>query len=167
MPLLSPAQRAQLQVWLNETGELLVDTYQPRSGGGGTGYFVRTVDQLEALIAKQRWPKLVLAIFRRLQYPLRGLADEAMLAQALKQIPEGEWFHLVSLDHYFPDECRWCGDGETHEKMRQAFREVAGQRVGFGRNPFDKDSDWVYHTPEEAMALDFERRGDHYECIST
>jgi hypothetical protein len=166
MPLLSPSQRGRLEEWLNETGELYVDVYLPHSGGGGTGYFVRTVNQLEELIAKQRWHKLVLAVFRRLQYPLRGVANEAMLAQALVQVPEREWFHLVSLDHYYPDECWWCGSGDTHEEMRQAFREVAGQRVGFGRDPFDKDSDWIYQTADEVMALYFNRRGDHYEAVS-
>lgn len=165
MPLLSPEQRGRLQNWLNETDELHVDVYRPRSGGSGVGYFVRRVDELEDLIAKERWPHLVLAIFRRIQYPLRGVADEAMLAQALSQIPEGEWFHLVSLDHYYPEECHWCGSGDTHEEMRQAFRKITGQRVGFGRNPFDRDSDWIYQTPDEVMNLDFERHGNHYEIV--
>ena len=162
MALLSQEQRRQLQDWLNENGELHVDVYLPRSGGSGRGYFVRSVDDLEELITKQSRPKLALAVFRRLQYQLRGVADEGMLAQALRLIPEGEWFHLVSLDHYYPDECHWRGSGDTHEEMQQAFREVAGQRVGFGRNPFDKDTDWIYKTPNEAMSLDFERDENHY-----
>jgi hypothetical protein len=166
MNLLSQEQRAQLQDWLNETGELHVDVYLPR-GGGGTSYFVRSVGELEELIMKQKWPKVALAVFRRLQYPLRGVADEAMLAQALTQIPDGEWFHLISLDHYYPEECHWCGEGDSHKEMRQIFHQLAGQRVGFGRNPFDKNSDWIYRTPDEVMALDFERRGDCHELVCT
>jgi hypothetical protein len=39
--LLSDQQRGQLNQWLAESGELYLDLYLLRSGGGGIGFFVR------------------------------------------------------------------------------------------------------------------------------
>src|SRR4051794_23148163 len=124
MSALTPQQLKQLQDWLSETGELYVDVYRPHSGGSGTAYLVRSASDVEALIAKQTWPELVVTVFRRLQYPLRGIADDALLAQALQQTRDGEWFHFVSLDDYYPSPCSWRGSGSTHAELRQEFHEI-------------------------------------------
>ncbi|SPE59684.1 hypothetical protein SBV1_340051 [Verrucomicrobia bacterium] len=164
MALLSLERRQRLENWLSATGELCVHLYLPHSAGSGTNYLVRTVNELEELIAKQTWDELDLAIFRRLQYPLRGAANEAMLEQALRQIADGECFELVWLEHYYPEEYWRFATGDTHHEMREAFREAAGEQVGFGRDPCDGYSDWIYRTPDEVMVLHYELRGDHYEA---
>jgi hypothetical protein len=160
MPALTPQQRTQLQAWLSEIGELYVDVYRPHSGGSGTGYFVRSVEAVETLISDQTWPELVVTVFRRLQYPLRGVADDALLAQALQQTRDGEWFHFVSLDDYYPSSCSWRGSGSTHAELRQEFREIIGQRVGIGRDPFDGDETWIHSTPSEVMVVRREREAE-------
>jgi hypothetical protein len=111
------------------------------------------VAEIEELLAKQTWPEVVVHIFRRVQYPLRGVADEKLLAKALGQIPEGEWFHFVSLDYYYPSKCRWCGSGNSHSELRQAFTEIVGQQVGIGYDPFDRDDSWMSKSPDEVMIL--------------
>src|SRR5947208_6004766 len=100
MPTLTPERRAKFQEWLSENGELCVDIYLPKSGGGGTQYFVRSVGEFEALISEQTWRELVVTVFRRLQYALRGIADESLLAQALQQIPDGQWYTIVVMENY-------------------------------------------------------------------
>lgn len=162
--LLSSEKREQLQKWLAETGELCVDVYLPHSGGGGTGYFIRSIEQLEELVTRQTWRELVVTVFRRLQYPLRGIADASLLGRGLQRIPEGEWYTIVLLEDYFyPHQPSWTGSGNSHAEFRQEFLEVTGRRVGIGQNPFDKDDSWIRSTPSEAMVLDFKRQGDHYE----
>lgn len=154
---LTPQQETQLREWLSETGELYVDVYRPHSGCSGTAYFVRSPSELETLIREHTASELVMTIFRRLQYPLRGVADDTLLAQALQQTPDGEWFHIVSLDDHYPSPCSWRGSGSTHAELRQEFREIVGQRVGIGRNPFDGDETWIHSTSNEFMVLRHKR----------
>lgn len=162
--LFSAKQHKQLEKWLCETGELYIDLYLPKSAGGGTGYFLKSLEQLAELISKQTWHELVVTVFRRLQYPLRGVADESLLERGLQQIPEGEWYTIVLLENYFyPHQPNWWGNGNSHAEFRQEFSEVLGRRVGIGHNPFDKDDTWIFSTPDEAMVLYFKRIGDHYE----
>jgi hypothetical protein len=164
MPMFTIQRYATLQQWLSENGELCVDVYLPKSAGGGRQYFVRSVEDLEALIASETWRELVVTIFRRLQYPLRGVADNSLLERSLKMISEGEWYTIVLLENYFyPSEPRWPGSGNSHAEFRQEFSEVIGHRVGVGQNPFDKDDTWISKTSDEAMVLYFKRDGDHYE----
>jgi hypothetical protein len=161
--LFSAQQHEQLQKWLVETGELYVDIYLSHSGGGGTDYFVRSVDQLEELVSRQTWPELVVTVFRRLQYSLRGVADESLLERGLQSIPEGEWFTVILLEDYFyPSEPSWRSNGNSHAEFRQEFSEVMGRRVGIGQNPFDKDDSWIRSTPDEALVLSFKRDGGRY-----
>jgi hypothetical protein len=163
--LLSSQQHEQLKKWLMETGELYIDLYLVHGGGSGTGYFVKSLEDLAELISKQTWSMLAVTIFRRLQYSLRGLADESLLERGLQQVPEGEWYTIVLLEDYaYPHEPRWCGCGDSHAELRKEFSEVLGRQVGIGQNPFDKDDRWIYATPDEAMVLYFKRNVDHYEA---
>jgi hypothetical protein len=164
MAILRPDQRTKLEEWLAENGELCVDIYLPKSAGGGTQYFVRSVRDLEALISEQTWRELVVTVFRQLQYPLRGIADESLLARALREFPGGEWYTIFLLEDYcYPSRLRICGSGDTQAELRQEFSEVLGHRVGIGRNPFDYDDTWIQSSPDEAMVLYPQRCGDHYE----
>lgn len=138
--MLTPERRRQVEEWLAETGELYVDIYVPHSAGGGTPYFVRSVDEIDELMVEPKWPELVVTVFRRLQYPLRGVADDNLLAEALQQIADGDWFHFVSLEDYYPSPCVWCGSGNTHAELRQEFSEVVGKRIGIGKSPSDEDN---------------------------
>jgi hypothetical protein len=163
---LSSGQREKLQQWLRETGELCVDVYIPKSGSSGTGYFLRSIMELEELISKQAASTLAITIFRRLQYPLRGMANESMLGEALKLFPDGKWYTIISLDDYYPSEHRLSGSGDTQAELLKEFAEVIGQRIAIGVNPFDENDDWIYRSPDEAMVLYFNRRGDRYEIES-
>lgn len=164
MPVLTPEQSTKLEKWLTESGELCVDVYLSKGGGGGNQYFVRSLSDLEALISEQKWQELVVTVFRRLQYPLRGVADDSLLAQALQEIPDGQWYTIVILENYcYPSHPLLCGSGDSHAELRQEFSAVLGQRVGIGRNPFDYDDTWIQSSPDEAMVLYLRRCGERYE----
>jgi hypothetical protein len=158
MPILAPTQREQLQNWLSEIGELYVDVHRPHSGSSGTAYFLLSVDELETLVVDETSPELVVTVFRHLQYPLRGVADSSLLAQALQQIPDGEWFHIVSLEDRFPSPCWWRGSGNTHRELRDDFGEVLGQRVGIGQDPFDRHPTPFHFSPDEVLVFTRERK---------
>ena len=164
MPALSPYQRSELEEWLREPGELCVDIYLPKSGGGGNQFFVRSVDDLEALISGQTWRELVVTVFRRLQYPLRGIADDSLLTRALQEIPDGQWYTILLLEDYcYPRRPAFCGSGDSHAELRKEFSEVLGRQVGIGRNPFDYDDKWLQSSSEDAMVIHLQRYQDHYE----
>src|SRR5437867_12276273 len=115
----SSAQRETLQNWLSETGELYVDLDLWRNCNGP--FLLRSVDDLEELIAKQTWPHIVVRVFRHLQYPLRGIADNAMREQALKLFPM--YYSIVSLDDYYPSPVVWLGSGNTATEFLAEFSE--------------------------------------------
>lgn len=83
LSLFLPQHLAVLNDWLTETGELYVDVYWPHSGNSGTAYFIRSMSDLNDLVAEQTWPEICFTIFRRLQYPVRGVANDELLEQAL------------------------------------------------------------------------------------
>lgn len=137
MSILTSTQRQQLQEWLTETGELYVDHYRPHSAGPSDTYFVDSVEDLETLITKEKWPNLVVTVFRRLQFPIRGVADDALLARALQEIPEGKQFEIKNLAERYPSCCECWGSGTSHAELRSDFSEIIGERVGIGLAPND------------------------------
>src|SRR5689334_8587193 len=113
--LFTPYHVAELHDWLIETGELCVH-FSFRYNGGEDEYFVRSLRDLKQLILQQTRPEIEIYIFRRLQYPLRGLADDALLEQALQMIPENHWYQIVPLDG-FPSRLDHLGCGDSHAHL--------------------------------------------------
>jgi hypothetical protein len=151
--MLTPSQYQQLREWLSETGELYVNVHQSHSGTSGKAYFVDFLSDLESLIAREPTPELVITIFRRLQYPIRGVADDALLTMSLQQIPHGLWFSILSTKDRYPNPSYRLTGGCTHQELRQIFGKFKGQRVAVGTDPFDKNNTWVNSHPDEVMVL--------------
>ena len=164
--LFSPHNLALLSDWLAETGELFVDVYLPHSGGAGTPYFIRTVSELKELVSQQSWPELGITIFHHMQYPLRGIADEHLLTQALQQIPDGQWYRLVSLEHFYPSSCVFFGSGNSHIELRRDNFEVLGQSIGVGQDLFDIHEDaWFHSHPDEVFVLSVTKNQNYYQAF--
>ena len=162
MATLSNDERAQLGKWISESGELWVDVHLVHGGGSSTDYFVCSIDELEALIAQQTHRELVVSVFRRIQFPVRGVADERLQELALQQIPDGQWYEIVSLDHYYPSSIESFGGGNSHAELRQEFSEVLGERIGIGQNPFDGDTNWIHSSPDEVLVLHLKKEARDY-----
>jgi hypothetical protein len=164
LSLFTPYNLALLNDWLEETGELYVDVYWPHSGGSSTPYFVRSMNDLKALVSQQPWPREIsFTIFQKLQYALRGIADNKLLEQALQQIPDGEYYSIVSLEAVYPSRCMFLDEGKSHVELRRGFSEVIGQRVGLGQNPYDLDDEWFRAHRHERFELWLKRTPDYYE----
>jgi hypothetical protein len=127
-----PYQLALLSDWLSESGELYVDI------GFHQKYFIRSMSDLKALIEQQNSAELQVTIFRHTPYPLRGIANDALLEQALQQVPDGGlWSTIVSMDHYFPSPCLILGGGDSHFHFKIQFLNILGKNVGIGADPFE------------------------------
>jgi len=153
MLMLSPAHYQQLREWLSETGELYVNVHHSNSGTSGKAYFVDFLSDFESLIANEPAPEVVITIFHRLQYPIRGVADDALLALALQQIPHGQWFSILSTKDRYPKPSKRLTGGCTRPELRRMLGEFKGQRVAVGTDPFDKNNMWVNSHPDEVMVL--------------
>jgi hypothetical protein len=136
--LFTPQNLAMLSDWLSETGELYVNIEYPHSGGSGSSYFIRSMTDLKTLIVGQTHGEIDITIFHEKQFPLRGIADEQLLEQALRMIPDGELYQYVSLeDSVFPKSIAVWGSGVSHEEFRQEFAEDVGKHIAVGQNPHD------------------------------
>jgi hypothetical protein len=155
LTLFSAHNLALLGGWLAETGELYVDVFIPHSGGSAQAYFVYSIEELQALIAAQSTPEILVTIFHHLQYPLRGVADDSLLEVALEYIPDGEWYSILLLDSVFPAPTVLLSSGSSHEQLERDFADVSGGSVAIGQNPFDirKDADWLRTHPDEVFEV--------------
>lgn len=161
--LLSIHNLALLSDWLESTGELCVDLYLPHSGGGGTVYFIKSVNDLKSLMTQEMWPEIVITIFRDIQYPLRGIADDRLLQEALQQLPDGDHYAIISLNEY-PSPCTYKSDGKNHTELRRDFLEIIGDEVAIGLDPtFNIDNEqWIYKHSNEVFRLSVKKNQTHY-----
>lgn len=150
--MLTPSQYQEIREWLTETGELYVNVHQSQ-GTSGQAYFIDFITDLEHLIANEPAAGLVITIFRRLQYPIRGVADDTLLALALQYFPHGQWFSILSPKDRYPKPCKRLTGGCTRSELHRMLGEFNGQRVAVGIDPFDKNSMWVNSHPDEVMVL--------------
>jgi len=156
MSALSIDQHQRLQDWLAETGELYVDYYRPRSACTSDNYFIDSVADLETLITNDKWPQLVVTVFRRLQFPIRGIADDALIVRALQEIPEGKEFEMKNLAERYPSPCGCWGSGNSHAELRSEFRENIGVRIGIGLEPEEIYQGIWHHSQHSHWAADGE-----------
>jgi hypothetical protein len=168
LPLFSLHNLALFSDWLKETSELYVDVYRPHSGGGSAGYFIRTMNDFKSLIAEQDWPEISITVFRRMQFPLRGIADDELLEKALQQIPDGEPYAFVSMaGSNYPSFVAFWGSGKSHSEFRREYAEVLGEEVGIGQDPFDiYDGKWLYTHSSEVFRLSLTRNQNYYEAYA-
>ena len=162
--IFTPHNLALLSDWLAETGELYVDIYLPHSGGSGTSYFIRSLQDLKDLVVQQTGPEIVVSVFHHRQYPLRGPVHEGLIKEALREIADGTWYAIVSLKDFYPAPCSFLGSGNNHAELQKELESLGGQQVGIGENPFDsRDEKWFYSHPDEVLQIAVKRNQSYYE----
>lgn len=164
LKLFSLSNLAALSDWLEESGELLVDIYYPHSAGGSYQYFVNSIDELKQLIQKETCDEISITIFREKQYPLRGIASAEMLEKALTKVKEGEWYSIISFGDSFLNKIIILEASDTLSEMPVYFKELSGQRIGFGQNPFDiYDEEWIRTNSDKVFTLSVTKNQNYYE----
>ena len=93
---------------------------------------------MKTIVSEETHSEIRIDIFREKQYPIRGIADDNLLAIALEVIPDGEWFSILALGDGPFAPCRVVGFGENHHELREDFTRLSGRSVLFERHPFDK-----------------------------
>jgi hypothetical protein len=135
--LVTPPYVALFYDWLTELRELFVDLEYPHSGGSGKNYFVRSLSDIRNLLSQQAHPEIVITIFGIRIFSLRSRDHALLLALALEQLPEDEYFQIVETKP-FPHEIVALADGKGHAELRQYFAALdAQQEVAVGVHPFD------------------------------
>lgn len=161
--LLSEDHIVTLHRWLRANGELYLHLHHPRSGGTGPSYRVRRLAELRQILADDNWPEVEIWVYRDLKYPIRGTADNKLLKAALKAIPDGAYYEIVSMDSFYPEDCLGA-DGDSHKQLRDDFDEVRGQEVAIGPHPREgdyMDDHWVYNNPAQVLYVAY--RGNDYD----
>ncbi|GEM_PF-1801701 len=162
--LFSAHHLAALQDWIAETGELYLHLEFPHSGGSGSSYLVRSLRDLKELLSAQTHPEIEIFIFRRLQFPVRGIADDDLLVKALETIPDNSIYDIISLVDFRSPDCPLIGGGENHVDLKHDFSQLRGENIGLGLSPIENlDLKWVYAQADEVMYLTVKKNRNYYE----
>jgi hypothetical protein len=144
---------ALLHDWLQQTGELYMDLNRPHSGGDNRSvYFISSLAQIKEIVSAEKHREVSITIFREKQYPIRGVADEKLMKAAMRFLPDGQWFSIVSLGNAPSAQCNIVGFGDTHAELQENFVRLEGQSVRFGRNPFDLRNSY-FEQPDNAWVV--------------
>jgi len=119
--------------WLEERGEIFVDSYLPHSGSSGFGFFVRSFSDFSELVSKAP-SGAVFTIFREQRYPIRGKVDDILMEKAMQEIKNGEWYGIVGLDFY-PEGLSYYGSGNSHTELKKELEELRGMSICVGKEP--------------------------------
>ena len=151
-PAPSGEQLAIIRGWLAENTPLFVDDFWQAAGGTTPQYFIRSVNDFLEIISLPARPRRIVSVFRHL-YPVRGIADDQLLARALEAIRDDENYAIVSIDESgcYPAECQEMAEGwKGHSELRRDLRsvEVRGKLVAVGPCPFGRDESWIVRSPD-------------------
>jgi hypothetical protein len=156
--LFAPSDLALLYDWLQETGELYLDLNRPHSGGTNNSvHFVSDLSELRAIVSNETWPEVDFSIFRAKQYPIRGIADERLLAMVMEQIPDSQYFTILSVGDDPLAPCIEIGSGDCHLELREEFVRLEGRKVLVGQDPWDLPPydhfERFFNSPDEVFVV--------------
>ena len=145
---------ALLHDWLRETGELYLDLDRPHSGGPNNSlHFLSDLRALKEIVSREKHSEVGIYIFRMKQYPIQGIVDDALLATALEQIPDRQYFRILSLGDGPLAPCDQIGSGDSHEEMREEFIRLRGRNVRIGQDPFDRRDINFFEHPDDVFVV--------------
>lgn len=148
---------ALLHDWLQQTGELYVDLDRPHSGGrNNSTHFIHSLKELKRIVSRETWPDISIEIFRERQYPVRGLADEALLAAAQEYIPDHQWFSILSPGDDLLASFDVVGQGDCHDELREELDRLKGRSIRLGKDPFDLHNSY-FEWPDDVWVARYYR----------
>jgi hypothetical protein len=144
--LLTAADRSGLLAWLTEsrTDDLFVRVEHPHGGGGpGPWYLIRSIDDLDAILASFEWEELELDVFREPQLALRGVANDRFAQHVAAELPDDDWYAIVSLPEGRSGsaELEILGATEDKAELARIVLSAAGAPVAVGLHPLEGDRD--------------------------
>ena len=134
--LLTDDDRAGLDRWFHESGELLVEVSHPHSGAGSRWYILSAVSQLDQCLSSEDGLEIEINVYRDRPFPYRGVAAPELVAEAMKGLPNGEHYAVATFEKGLPGPCQIVDETDKKEELPGIVDEVAGQQIGIGLNPF-------------------------------
>ena len=135
-----PAFRQTIENWLQESSDLFVEVYYPHSGGNGRLFLVRTIQDFEKLVSEAR-SNAVIFVLRNLQFPIRGMVDDSLIAQAIDTVGLTEAYDIVS-PVFFPVELQYLEESgsATRAQYLQDLENLRGKIIFTGKSAIMPES---------------------------
>jgi hypothetical protein len=147
---------------LQESGELYVDLDRPHSGAlNNSLYFIDSLSGLKRIVAQETFREVCICIFREKQYTIRGVAEDTLLATALAQIPDHQYFSILSSEKDALGTCDVIGWGDSHDELRGEVIRLKGRLIRLGQNPFDQAWTKFFERPDEVWVGRFSANLEH------
>ena len=128
-----PTFRQTMEKWLQESSDLFVEVYYPHSGGNGRLFLVRTIQDFEKLVSEAR-SNAVILVLRNLQFPIRGVVDDSLIARAIDTVAPTEPYDIVS-PVFFPQELEYLEESGSSNRTQylQDLENLRGKVVFTGK----------------------------------
>ena len=139
-----------LKDWFRASGELFVELYKPKGGGSGDFYVLNSYSQYEDLMANAK-PGSISFVLRDRQLPIRGVVDDGLIAEALAQIPEGEYYIIIEPCVYPNSFVHLSDGGRTHEELENDLEKLRGVEVWAGVDLNMPDDYWKEDLADNAL----------------
>jgi hypothetical protein len=144
-PINDPTFLSTVENWVNSNNEVFVLIRFHASAGAKSFEFFNSMCNLKMRLDELP-PSACVTVFRDLQLPLRGRADDDFLQTALATIPDGAEFLLAALEKTTIGGVSWFHDaaGVSHAELDEAIRDCFGELVAVGvYPPWLEDNDAV------------------------
>jgi len=119
-----------LREWFETSGELFVELYKPRSGGSGSFYVLKSLDQYDELMVNAN-PGSFCFVLRDPQLPIRGIVDDGFIARSLSEIAS-DGYYVVIEPCTFPGDFNYLADGKTHAELKLDLEKLRGKEAWAG-----------------------------------
>lgn len=148
-----PIFLAQLKSWLALDGEIYVNVYFVRTAGVQYHMLIRSFDAFMGLLPFLEDKFGAITVLRRPVFSTRGIANEALLKNAISRFPDGANWFLICPDDKFPYKTVFWGDN-SHVKMQELFQQVMNRFIVMG----DDVNFPPQETREDVLVADFGRK---------
>jgi hypothetical protein len=131
----TPAFLERVAAWISEAREVLVIVRYLRAAGAKDFALCRTRQEFESLV-KSMPRGTDIEVFRDRQLPLRGVVDEAFIECAVRMIPYGHEYLLVTTETQPGSRISRFGDiGASHVELQESLADLLGSEVALGACP--------------------------------
>jgi hypothetical protein len=121
--------------WIQQSGEVLVVLRYLRAAGAKDFALCRTTADFELLVDSMPTGTDI-EVFRDPQVPIRGIVDEAFIASALRAIPDGQEYLVVTLETRPGSTISSASEmGCSHRELHESLEELMGTAVALGVCP--------------------------------
>ncbi len=146
-----PAFQQTIEKWLQESSDLFVKVYYPHTAGEQYLYLLRTVQDFEQLVSKAR-SNAIIFVLRNMQFPIRGIVDDNLIARALELVAPTEAYDIVS-PVFFPEKVEYLEESgsTTRAQYLQDLENLRGKVIFTGKAAVMPEWYWEPNPAENSL----------------